>query len=502
MPTMTEAIRLVISGDSKGAVKALNDVSNKTKETSGVFSKYGAGLNKAANYGTVALVGLVGVIGKSVSVYNQTGKAIRDVTRLTDISTESASMLVGQWKRFGVDATAGANGVKFLMKNLDAARQGAKPMVEAFQRLGFSMEDLKTMDDDEILFKTRDALAKMGPGADRTAIAMKLLGRGGAALMPWLNVMPKEMDKVNQSLKDNSQIWSSKDLKQYADFVKAQREMQVALTGIYIVIARDVVPSLTKMVQGVGWIMQKLRPFHALLVPLTVALAAFVVAIKTLMFAQKAAVAMKALYTAINVGKMGTALGQMRNMNKLLPTLTKGLAGSAAQMGLVGVAAAGAAVAIMQAYDAAKQLQDAMAQLKTATDGANAALDKNEAKLRAGGKGQFVDQQRAQIERDSKVKTPWYYYLNPAYAFIEGASKLKFASGGDFITRGTTPFIAGEDGAERVTITPLGKSGVSRGGSQVHIHIGTVMGTDRMAAEKLATMVSEVLTRRVRYANA
>jgi hypothetical protein len=77
-----------------------------------------------------------------------------------------------------------------------------------------------------------------------------------------------------------------------------------------------------------------------------------------------------------------------------------------------------------------------------------------------------------------------------------------YASGGDFVTRGATPFVAGEAGPERVTITPLGRSGVRRGASELHIHIGQIMGTDRAAAEKFATMVGDVLQRRVRYANA
>src|SRR5450759_4594760 len=140
---MTEAIRLVISGDSKGAVKALGEVADGAAKTQGVFGKYGAGLNKASNYAAVGVAALTGVIVKSVVDYEAYGKSIRDITRLTDISVESASTLVGEWKRFGVDATAGANGVKFFNKNLDMAQQGSAKQIEAFQRLGITMEDLK-----------------------------------------------------------------------------------------------------------------------------------------------------------------------------------------------------------------------------------------------------------------------------------------------------------------------------------------------------------------------
>jgi len=466
---MTEAIRLVISGDSKGAVKALDDISKKTKETSGAFGKYGAGLNKAANYGSAALVGLVGVITKSVVDYQAYGKAIRDVTRLTDISTESASTLVGQWKRFGIDATAGANGVKFFNKNLDAARQGTKTQVEAFARLGISMEELKTLDDDALLFKTRDALAEMGPGADRTAIALKLMGRGGTALMPWLNIMPKEMAEVNKQLKDAGLIWGDKQLKEYAAAVKAQREMQIALTGISQVIARDVLPALTPLVRGFGAFLRFIRPLAPALVPLTVALAAFVGVVKGANLVQQT----------------------WRTLLRLLPARI-------------------AAVTAVEALETRGVVANTVAvEANTLAKRANVATPLGAPGTQVGGKG-------------GALGGPWGWGgligmagMSAGGAGVETRTLPKnmidelnkkygtnYAAGGDFITRGATPFIAGEAGAERVTITPLGKSGVSRGGSQVHIHIGTVMGTDRMAAEKFATMVSDVLQRRVRYANA
>jgi hypothetical protein len=315
--------------------------------------------------------------------------------------------------------------------------------------------------------------------------------------------MPKEMDKVNQSLKDNSQIWSSKDLKKYADFVKAQREMQVALTGIYIVIARDVVPWLTKLVQALGWVLQKLRPLSPVLVPLTIALAAFVVVVKSALFIQKA------WNLALNVlpARLTRAKVAQQGMNTATRAGTGAMKASIIQLGLYGIAIAAAAVAIygiVKAYNSWKKAAD---QAKNATAQAQAALDKNKSKLDPG----FVAQKQADINRDA-YKDPrlgdWFKslgqgifdtYIKPLWGGLWGK---KYAAGGDFVTRGATPFVAGEAGPERVTITPLGRSGVRRGASELHIHIGQIMGTDRAAAEKFATMVGDVLQRRVRYANA
>jgi hypothetical protein len=492
--TLTQALRLVISGDSKGAVKALGDVADKADKTQGVFGKYGAGMNKAANWGAVGVAALSGAIAKSVVDYEAYGKSIRDLVRLTDVSTEGASTLVGEWKRFGVDATAGANGVKFFNKNLDAARQGSDKQVEAFERLGISMDDLKTLDDDELLFKTRDALAEMGPGADRTAIALALMGRGGTALMPWLNVAPGQMAEVNKQLEEAGLIWGDKELKQYADAAAAQKELGIAMTGISQTVARDVVPALTPFVRLIGSLLRFLRPLAPVIVPLTAALAVFVGVVKGAMVIQSTATAVKGFYAAFKLTKMATAITQIGNISNLLPGLTTGLAGSAAQWGLVGIAAAGAAYAILQAYNAAKQYNDMMQTVEGQEQTNLKMIDELIARWKTMGKDTTqLEQQRKSIIESAKVSTPWYYYLNPAYPVVDlaGGGKL-FAKGGYVPARpGGTHAIIGE-GGEGEYIIPESKMG-KRGGINLTLHWSSLATPSRAEVRKVVLMLGEEL---------
>ena len=286
MAGLTETLRLVITGDSKGAQRALDEMGGKAGAAQTRMQSTMAGLNKAANVAAVGFVALTAVIGKSVKDYQDYGSSIRDIQRISDMSTESASKLVGEWQRFGVDATAGANGVKFFSKNLDAAKQGANTQVTAFQRLGISMKDIKTMSEADLLTKTRNALATMGPSAERTAIALQIFGKGGAAMMPWLNVAPKQMAEVDARLKDLGLVWGDKQMAQFAKSKAAWAELQLSLTGISQTIARDVIPALTPLFQGFGKLLEFLRPVAPLLVPLTIALGAFVAIIKTAVFFQ------------------------------------------------------------------------------------------------------------------------------------------------------------------------------------------------------------------------
>lgn len=491
MPSMTEAIRLVISGDSKGGVKALGEVADAAGKTQGVFGKYGAGLNKASNYAAVGVAALTGVIVKSVVDYEAYGKSIRDVTRLTDISVESASTLVGEWKRFGVDATAGANGVKFFNKNLDMARQGSAKQIEAFQRLGLSIDDLKTMDDDALLMKTRDALATMGPSAERTAISLALMGKGGTAMMPWLNVAPKQMAEVNKQLKDAGLIWDDKQLKQYADAAAAQREMQIALTGIEQTIARDVVPAMTPFVRLFGSALRFIRPIMPALVPLTGALAVFVGVVKGANLVQGAWNGLLKLLPArlvkAKVAEEGATVATRAGTGAMKAQMIT--------LGMYGIALAAAAVAIYGIVKAYQSWQQAAQQAAAAAAGAQATLDANASKLDPA----FVAQQQAAINAD-KYKSPQGVggWLSAAFQGMWNYNPLtsglkKFGAGGDFIARGAQQIVVGDNPAgERVTVTPLNRKGAGGGDTHFHFHVGQIIGTDERAARQLWNTVKPI----------
>ena len=87
---------------------------------------------------------------------------------------------------------------------------------------------------------------------------------------------------------------------------------------------------------------------------------------------------------------------------------------------------------------------------------------------------------------------PGFGQLKGAAGWLQGGNPLPgFASGG--IASGpASGYPVMLHGTER--ITPLG---AGAGGSSVHVHIGTVVGTDEAAARKLAEMVGRHLSRGV-----
>jgi len=458
---MTEAIRLVVTGDSKGGVKALGEVANAADKTQGVFGKYGAGLNKASNYAAVGVAALTGVIVKSVVTLEKQGAGIAALKREIDITTEGASILSGEFQRYGIEATTGGVGIKKLAQSIDEARNGSKTAAAVFERLGISVDQLKSMSDTEAILATRDALAEMGSGADRTNMAVKLLGRGALSMSAWYSTSAKDMAQTNKTLKDSGMVWSDEDLADYKKAVQAQREMQIALTGIQITIARDVVPAMTPMVRLFGAALRAVRPLAPVLVPATAALAAFVVVVKGAMVIQSAAGAVRGFAVAVRASRLATSgatLSLVKWVAKV-PAIITANVGLAASYTAVGLAAAAAGFAIYEAIKAYQSWQTATNQAK-ATE--SAAATANEAAYKGGHITQAqYEANKAGIIKDA-YQTPWYM-KSPA-SLLPG-----FASGGDFIARGAQQIVVGDNPAgERVTVTPLGRKGA--GVTELHVH--------------------------------
>ena len=356
MGRMTETLRLVISGDSKGAVRALGETGRASK-------RLGDKMNTAANYALGAGVAMAGVIGQSMRTatdYYENG--VDTINDLTNLSSEATTRLLGQTKAYGIEAETTGKAVKFFERNLDEARQGTETYLEAFERLGFTQEELKNLTDEEILFRTRDAMAGLEDTTSETAIALQLFGRAGAELSDWYDVAPDEIDKVNKKLEELGLVWGDKEINTYQDMVDAQRDLQLTMLSLQLTIAKDVVPALTPLISQFGKLLQALRPIMPAIPYLTAGLFAFGGAVKAIRFggmirgmfgAKDAAGAM-----GKGVGGASGSLGRLRGMMSGLPGL---ISRNIAAIGAYTIAIAAVAVAVWATVKAFQEWRDAEA---------------------------------------------------------------------------------------------------------------------------------------------
>lgn len=131
-----------------------------------------------------------------------------------------------------------------------AATQGGST-ADAFKALGVTIKDggghLKPMD--ELLQSVSDGLAKMGAGAQRTGIAMEVLGRGGASTLAFLGQGSEKINSFAFRLQEMGLIATQATAKAAQAFEELWGTVQLAWNGILAKIAEPVRTALMPILE-------------------------------------------------------------------------------------------------------------------------------------------------------------------------------------------------------------------------------------------------------------
>jgi len=207
----------------------------------------GAALGAALSVGAIAQFA-----GDSVKAFEATGKETMKLQRFMGGTAEEASRLGHAFTMSGIDSETSAKNIGILSKHLVANDKAAKGMGVAYRD---AHGKLKPMD--QILPGIADKFKNMPNGPEKTALALKLFGRGGAAMIPMLNkgsaglkAMAAESDKLGTTL-------SGKDLEAVKQSTINKRKMAAAVKGLQIAIGKNLLPIIQKMVT---WFTERIVP--------------------------------------------------------------------------------------------------------------------------------------------------------------------------------------------------------------------------------------------------
>ena len=285
---MTRASQVAVS------VKLLGDVSDFAKgmrkaqlDAAGFSQKLKVGMRQATVGAAAGLAVLSTAIGKGVKDYETLIASTASLQRQSKIGAKAASLLVGQWQRYGVTIEKGTKSTVILAKAMDDVNQKGKDSASAdyFKRLGISMETLKTSSPAEVLELVRQKLSAMPPGAERTAIAAKLLGKGFVGMSKWINASTGDIKTLNRTLAESGQTLNPKELAEGKQQLKDQADLQVQIRGLWIQIGQSVMPYLKPLVKMVTDVTMALNPWAAQLKYVAAGLVGFLVIAKVVALA-------------------------------------------------------------------------------------------------------------------------------------------------------------------------------------------------------------------------
>ena len=332
------------------AEKQLASLKKEATAGSGAFKRWGGVMQKASAGAAIGFASVSGVIAKGVFEYNKLGSATSALTKLTNISAEAASTFSGQWSRFGVDAVAGQRGLIMLSKQIESAKGGTKASIEAFAKLGITISDLSTMTGGEIMAKVRDQMSQMTDKTERAALMMKLFGKGGMAMLKWLDATPASIAKVNSALKEQGSIMSESDLADYKKSAAAQADLSQAWRGFLQQAGKSVIPELTSMVGMFTKLQRAAAPLAGSLKYIALGLGAFAVGAKIASGFNTINTALKTMKGLLAGGKLAGGLADLAGAGGgqvVASSLIPGAAGAGSGAGAAGGALAGAAAPVI-----------------------------------------------------------------------------------------------------------------------------------------------------------
>ncbi len=242
-----------------GAKQLILDIIAKDKTKQGLTSasKNVSGMSKAVRGVAtgIAAIGLAKFAKDSVDTFQNATKETLALNRATGGTVEATSRLRFAAKQSGQDIGQFTKSMGLLDKNLvKAAQTGKGPVADTMRKLGVQFTDAsgKVKPLTELLPQMAGAFQKMPDGPTKTAMALQLFGKQGAALLPFLNKGQAGIQELMAKTDEYNQVIGTEQVDAFKKNLEAQRKFDAAMDGIKMQLGEHLLPAITPIVEKLG----------------------------------------------------------------------------------------------------------------------------------------------------------------------------------------------------------------------------------------------------------
>lgn len=235
----SQVLELVVVGKDKGGSKVVSDLGTAAEKS----EKQTNNLGKTATNTMVGIgVAATALALKAAGTFENVGGEVMKLQRYTGGTAEDMSKLRFAAQQTGTDVDTLAKSMGLASKNLAASKDPMKDF-------GIAAKDaeghVKPMD--QVLLLVAEKFKGMPNGAEKTAAAMKLFGRSGAEMIPFLNRGAEGLQQLMEKAQAAGLVLSGDDLKAVKESKQAHRDLDAAMEGLGITVGRNVIPLLTSL---------------------------------------------------------------------------------------------------------------------------------------------------------------------------------------------------------------------------------------------------------------
>jgi hypothetical protein len=233
----------LFADDSK-MQQVLTRARNKMKAFGEEMKNIGGGMFDAGAKlfaGGGAIVGAAAAAGK---IFSNVGDDLAKMAARTGMSVEALSEL-----RYAADLSATSlesieGAMRKLQVNLTKADEDGQQAADAIGALGLSVEGLKAMSPDDQLMAIADAIAGIQDPAQRTAFAMRVMGKSATELLPLFSGGAKGIAEMRARARELGLTMSTQTAKQAEALNDALGEMWMVLKNVAVVVGGELAPVL------------------------------------------------------------------------------------------------------------------------------------------------------------------------------------------------------------------------------------------------------------------
>ena len=244
------------SGPLAGAVRQVQSLGAAFRTTGGGIAIAAAGI-------TAAVGGIVSVLTSMVSAAVSAVKALWDLGVDT---IKTGDQIAKTSRQLGIDAEAyqefayavglgGASERDFdtalrqLNKQMEAAIAGNSKAVQSFRSLGISMQEVRSLNTEEMFVRMSDALAEVDDTASKTRTVMALFGEQGHKVATAIAGGSKELQKMRDEAKKAGYVLNGSSLKKAEEANDNFTRAQLELKGVIREIGIEIMPTVNEVLK-------------------------------------------------------------------------------------------------------------------------------------------------------------------------------------------------------------------------------------------------------------
>lgn len=250
MASGTEIFRLFgsILIDSTEADKSLSKTDSGAKKVQETLGKAVTGAAKFAAGAAAAMSAAGAAVFKFADSVASVGDNIDKQSQKLGISAKAYQ----EWDAILGHCGASIDSMKGGMKTLTKAiADGSDDQVAAFQAIGLSLDQVRSMSTEEVFSAVITGLQGMEEGATRSQLATTLLGKAGQELGPLLNTSAEDTEKMRQAVNELGGVMSDDAVAASASFKDALQDLTTIGTGFKNSVGSMVIPYVTEAMTAI-----------------------------------------------------------------------------------------------------------------------------------------------------------------------------------------------------------------------------------------------------------